>query len=250
MHSPARARDRSHGPPQTPTEAQEATPTSIAFGVSPARLPEDTSQDRGGALLSNTSVLHSPEPEPLKIIQAIAAYQPPKPVDTPQIEGVWWEEGVMEGAPLPLDWKPTKITQDDLDRVFKEPLDPTAKAEGSSEGNPEGTSLVLGFPAGYESELGSNLGELELEAPSDQFSDFEDEVEGRTRPTRPASSYLSSKIAQDKSERVDKKGKERNEPSAVYSLPPQCGHYLYCPGEGDGPASFIDRLFQSGRPVI
>ena len=223
----SRAQEQSHGPPQTPAEAQEATPTPSAFGVPPASLLEDTPQNRRDSLFSNTSMLQSPELELLKVIQAIATCQPPKPVDTPQIERVW-EEGVMEGTLLPSDWKPTRIIQDDLDQVFKETLEPTAQAkgsseaqaEGSSEGNPAGTSLVSGYPAGYESELGSNLDVLELEAPSDQFTDFEEEVEDwfcRTRSTRPPSSYLSGKIAQDKSEQINKKEKEWNEPTAQSS---------------------------------
>ena len=86
-----------------------------------------------------------------------------------------WEEG----APHPVDWRPTKLSQEDLDQAHGEPHDPSAKAEDSSEEKPEGTSLVLGIPAGCESDIGSNLDELdiELEAPLDQFSDLEDEDE-------------------------------------------------------------------------
>ena len=102
-------------------------------------------------------------------------------MDTPQIEGVW-EEGTVEGATHPADWRPTKLSQDDLDQedldqVLRELLDPSAKAEESSEGNSEGTLLVQGIPAGCESDLGSNLDENDLEAPSNQFFDLEDDDE-------------------------------------------------------------------------
>ena len=224
-HSPARAREWSHGPPQTPTEAQEATPTSSAFGVAQASLPEDTPPDRRGVIFSNTSVLQLLETGPLKVLQTIANSLSPI-VDTPQIKGVW-----QEGVPHPSEWKPNKrITLEDLDQVFKETQEPTARAQEetsaevqteSSDGNPTGTSLVSGYPAGFEYELDSNLDELELQAPSDQLSDFDDEeVEDRfcrPRSTRPCSSYLSDKIARDKSERINKKEKERNESTAQSS---------------------------------
>ena len=69
-----------------------------------------------------------------------------------------------------------------------------------------------------ESELGSDLDHLELRAYSD-FSDEEeeeedDETEGRfycTRSTRPVSTFLSDRIAQDKADCIVQKEKEKTE---------------------------------------
>ena len=70
----------------------------------------------------------------------------------------------MEGTPHPVVWRPsTAISQKVLDQVFSESLAPSAKSEVSSEGNPTKTSPVKGFPAGYESEIDSNLDEIDLE---------------------------------------------------------------------------------------
>ena len=141
-------------------EAQEATSRSSVFGVPPASLSEDTPKE-GGSLFSNTLVLQFPEPAATTVTQAIAMYKPPPPVKTSQVEGVW-EEGFVEGAPHPADWKPTKLSQEDLDQALGEPLDPSTKVEESYVEKPKGTSLVLGIPAGCESDIESrsNLDEF------------------------------------------------------------------------------------------
>ena len=118
-----------------------------------------------------------------------------------------WKEGT-ECVPHPADWRPLReLSQEDLDQALGESHDSATKIEEQHEGKPKGASLVSGIPTGCELdvETQSNLDEFEmdLEAPSDYFSDDdepfrapvqleEEEVEDRfiqTSLTMPASSY-------------------------------------------------------------